>query len=152
MSKREIVGSAFPTDTGACDPRLRAALAAYDGTTAAAAYVEAVNALANARVLVPVVAMLGEVEVDDDGRAHDKSSEMSTVLITNPAGEKALLAFSSIETLARWDPGARPVPVQAIEAARAALAEDAVGMVLDIAGPTKLVIEGDLLAQFAAAG
>lgn len=151
MSKREIVGSAFPTDTGACDPRLRAALAAYDGT-AAAAYVEAVNALANARVLVPVVAMLGEVEVDDDGRAHDKSSEMATVLITNPAGEKALLAFSSIETLARWDPGARPVPVQAIEAARAALAEDAVGMVLDIAGPTKLVIEGDLLAQFAAAG
>lgn len=150
MSKREIVGSAFPHDTGEADPRLHAALAAYDGS--GPTYVEAVNALANARVLVPVVAVLGEVEYDEAGLAHDKTSDMATVLMTNAAGEKALLAFSSTETLARWDPQARPVPVWAIEAAKAAIAEGAVGMVVDIAGPAKLVLEGYLLAQLAAAG
>lgn len=146
----EIIGSAFPDDTGAIDPDLAIALRAY--ASAGSGYAAAVNALANARVLVAVVAVLGESEVDDRGLVHDKSADMATVLMTNPAGETALLAFSSIESMKLWDPQARPVPVTAIDAAKAAVAEGALGMVLDIAGPTKLVVEGDILRLLAAAG
>ncbi len=71
--------------------------------------------------------MLGEVEVDEHGLAHDKSSDMAAVLLTGRDGRRALLAFTGLEPLARWRPDARPVPVTARDAARAALADDADG-------------------------
>ena len=58
----------------------------------------------------PVVAVLGEVEHDDAGLAHDKSSDMATVLMTSPDGRRGLLAFTCSATMSRWDPAARPVP------------------------------------------
>ena len=64
--------------------------------------------LAGSRLLVPVVALLGEVEYDDAGLAHDKSSDMATVLLTAPDGRRALLAFSGTDAMRAWDPEARP--------------------------------------------
>jgi len=150
---RTLQGSGFPDDTGEPDTALAAALETYAATPAAErgpAYLRCLAALTTARVLVPVVAVLGEVEVDEHGLARDKSSDMAAVLLTGRDGRRALLAFSGTATIASWDPQARPVPVTARTAAQAAVQEDAAALLLDVAGPARLVVEGDHLTALAA--
>ncbi len=144
MSGRSIPDPGFAGDHGEPGAALVAALAAYaDGT---GSYVDALAAVRSSRLLVPVVAVLGEVEVDADGLAHDKSSDMATVLLQGADGRMALLAFSGLPSLHAWDPQARPVPVTARTAAQAALQDDAAAIVVDVAGPASFVVEGqDLL-------
>lgn len=103
-------------------------------------YPEVIAALHKSRLLVPVVATLGEVEYDAHGLAHDKASDMATVLMRAPDGRLGLLAFTSIETMQRWDPAARPVPTAMPLVARAALQDDADAVVVDVAGPVIFVV------------
>ena len=139
--ERLIPDPGFAGDTGAADAALAAGLAAY--ARQESGHGDVLLALQDARLLVPVVAMLGEVEYDERGLAHDKTSDMAAVLMRGADGRLALLAFTSTETLARWDPDARPVPVVAKLAAQSAVQEDAAALVVDIAGPTTFVVEGD---------
>lgn len=149
--RRELLSPAYPDDTGAVPDDLVAALAAYAAAPEdPQAYAEAVAALQRGRVLVPVVAVLGEVEVDEAGLAHDKSSDMAAVLLTGADGRLALLAFTGTEPLAAWDPQARPVPVLTQLAAQSALQEGAAALVVDVAGPVRLVVEGEDLEALAA--
>jgi hypothetical protein len=93
------------------------------------------------------VALLGEVEHDDQGLAHDKTSDMAAVLMTGKDGRTALLAFTGTAALEAWNPEARPVPVSAPQAALAAVQEKAAALLIDVAGPVLFVVEGaDLLA------
>lgn len=147
--RREIPDPGFAGDTGDAEPEVTAALAAYAADPAL--YAEALAAVLGTRLLVPVVALLGEVEVDEAGLAHDKTSDMATVLVTGRDGRTALLAFTGLRALSAWDPDARPVPVPARRAAQAALQDGAAALVVDLAGPVTLVVEGDDL-QRAAAG
>ena len=62
-----LQAAAFPDDTGEQSPEVAAALAAYAAGTGAHAAVLA--ALSTSRLLVPVVALLGEVEHDERGLA-----------------------------------------------------------------------------------
>ncbi|HYF72191.1 MAG TPA: SseB family protein [Nocardioides sp.] len=137
----------FAGDDGSADPRLAAALAGWrrGGT----AYAEVLAALQGARLLVPVVAVLGEVELDEAGLAHDKTSDMATVLLQGADGRLALLAFTGTAELAAWNPEGRPVPVTATVAARAALQDGAAALVVDVAGPTRFVVEGEDLEGLA---
>ena len=144
---RRIPDPGFAGDDGAGDPALRSALAAY--AVDPGLEVEVLLALPAARVLVPVVAVLGEVEVDDRGLAHDKTSDMATALLTGQDGRQALLAFTGLDTLAAWRADARPVPVSASVAARSAIQEGAAALVLDVAGPTTYTVEGDVLDALA---
>ena len=105
--------------------------------------------LQHARLLVPVVAVLGEVEHDDQGLAHDKSSDMATVLMRGRDGRMALLAFTGAEPLRAWDPQARPVPVRVADAARAAVHDGADALLVDVAGPVLFVVEGEDLRALA---
>ena len=146
--ERRIPDPGFAGDDGSADPAVVAAFAAYDGSTSRRA--DALSALVASRLLVPVVAVLGEVEVDDAGLAHDKTSDMAAVLLTGADGRLALLAFTSSGTLARWDPQARPVPVSARTAALSAVQEEAAALVVDVAGPHRFVVEGDDLTAVAA--
>jgi len=144
---RRLQGSEYVDDDGTADPALAAALAAHAGATAP--YPAVLAALASARLLVPVVAVLGEVEVGDDGLARDKSSDMAAVLLTGADGRMALLAFTDLAALTRWDPQARPVPVAAHLAAATAVQEGAAALVLDVAGPHPFVLDGDDLSRIA---
>ena len=139
--ERLIPDPGFAGDTGEADSALAAGLAAY--ARQESGHGDVLLALQDARLLVPVVAMLGEVEYDERGLAHDKTSDMAAVLMRGADGRLALLAFTSTETLARWNPEARPVPVVAKLAAQSAVQEDAAALVVDIAGPTTFVVEGD---------
>jgi hypothetical protein len=146
--RRVIPDSGFADDDGSVAPGVAAALAAYDAGDAT--YAETLAVLQQARLLVPVVAVAGDVEFDARGLPHDKTSDMATVLLTGRDGRMALLAFTGIGPLREWDPQARPVPVDAALAARAAAQDGAEALVIDVAGPTSFVIEGDDLAAVAA--
>ncbi|MGX1674780.1 SseB family protein [Streptomyces sp. NPDC055400] len=142
MANKNIPDPGFSDDDGSADPRLSAALAAWAKDRTAHAPVLA--ALKDARLLVPMVAVLGEVEVDEKGLRREKTSDMAVPTLT--AGDrKALPAFTSTESLARWDPAARPVAVPLHQALQAAAHEQADTVVIDLAGPVAYELSGAAL-------
>jgi hypothetical protein len=145
---RSIPDPGFAGDDGAVPPALAAALATY-AEDPERRHQATVAVLQDSRLLVPVVAMLGEVEHDEHGLAHDKTSDMATVLMRGRDGRLALLAFSGTEPLQRWNPEARPVPVSARQAAEAAVHDEAAALLVDVAGPAMLVVEGEDLRALA---
>ncbi|WP_253943696.1 SseB family protein [Nocardioides marmotae] len=146
--QKRILGPGFPDDTGEAPPAYVAAATAYAADRTR--YGDVLAALTGSRLLVPVVAVLGEVEVDEHGLAHDKTSDMAAVLLTGADGRLALLAFSGTAAMAAWDPDARPVPVPARVAAQSAVQEGAAALVVDVAGPVRVVVEGEDLQALAA--
>jgi SseB protein N-terminal domain len=145
---RSIPDPGFPDDTGEASAALTAALAAYDADPDAL-HAKTLHVLQGSRLLVPVVAVVGEVEHDEAGLAHDKTSDMATVLMRGRDGRAALLAFTGSAALRRWDPDARPVPVPARRAAEAAVQDGAEALVVDVAGPVMFVVETDDLNELA---
>lgn len=141
---RSLAKPAFPDDDGSLDDMLAAAFAA-DSDTADSDTAAIIGALCSVRVFVPVIAVLGETPSEGD-----KDSEMAAVFMTGADGRKALLAFSSLETMKNWDPQARPVPINGYDAARAALDEGAAALLLDLGDPHFTVIETDDLGHLAA--
>jgi len=136
-------GQQFRDDDGAADPRVTAALAAYHAGRGSEQ--AALTALAAARLLVPVVAVLA----DGSAAVGDKNSEMVLPTLIGRDGRPAVLAFTGLDTLARWRPDARPVPAEADRVWRAAVA-DGCAVVIDVAGPAPLAVEGTRLAALAA--
>lgn len=130
---RRIPDPGFAGDEGDADPVLRAALGAHGADPGRLP--EVLAALHRARVLVPVVAVLGEQGVSESGLTVDKSADIALPLLTAADGARAVPAFSGLDSLARWDPSARPVPVMAAHAAAVAAGEGAVALVVDLAGP-----------------
>ncbi len=147
---RSLPDPGFAGDDGAADPDVEAALAAYDVAPEARGHPAVLAVLQDARVLVPVVAVLGEVDHDEQGLARDKTSDMAAVLMTGRDGRTALLAFTGSTSMGRWDQAARPVPVTARQAAQAALHDQAPALLLDVAGPVMFVVEGQDLESLAA--
>ena len=147
---RSLPDPGFAGDDGGVAAGVAAALAAYDVTPEAGGHLAALAVLQAARVLVPVVAVLGEVEYDEHGLAHDKTSDMAAVLMTGRDGRTALLAFTGSESMTRWDPAGRPVPVTVRQAAQAALHDGAAALLVDVAGPVLFVVEGEELGSLAA--
>ncbi|MET8245237.1 SseB family protein [Streptomyces sp. NPDC005202] len=167
MANKNIPDSAFSDDDGSADPRLSAALAAWAEDRTAVGPV--LQALKSVRLLVPVVALLGEVEEDsveedskegreapwkggggrrEGGLRREKTSEMAVP--TLKAGHRtALPVFTSTDSLARWDPAARPVAVPLHQALEAAAHEKADTVVLDVAGPVPFELTGPALLALA---
>ncbi len=147
--RRSIPDPGFAGDDGSADPGLAAALAAYAADPRR--HLEVFLALQHARLLVPVLARPADAEVDSTGQVREKTSdvEMATVLVTGRDGRQAMLGFTSVERLAAWRADARPVPVAAPLVARSALQEGAAALLVDLAGPTTYVVQGDLLEGLA---
>lgn len=146
--RRVIPDPGFADDDGSADAEVAAALAAYDDAPEAG-HQAALAALQDSRLLVPVVAVLGEVEYDEQGLAHDKTSDMAAVLITGRDGRTALLSFTSTAAMRAWNPEARPVAVTARQAARAALQDRADALLVDVAGPVLFAVDGADLRDLA---
>jgi len=117
---------------------LLAALTGFRAGTASS--VEVVDALRDARLLVPLVAHAGDEGVTDAGLRVDKTQELSLVTVEGPDGRTVLPAFTSVEALTAWNPGARPIPVAARRAALAAAAESTELIVLDPGSATEFVL------------
>jgi SseB protein N-terminal domain len=133
---RTLSAQPFAGDDGSAAAALVAALAAY--RTGAGSLADVVRAWAPTRVMVAIVAVLGE---GDDVRAAaelgqgDKSADMALITLTDRSGARALPVFSSTAAIAAWDASARPVPVEAARAAQAAVLEDCDRVLLDPPDP-----------------
>ncbi|OEJ96981.1 SseB family protein [Streptomyces thermolilacinus] len=146
MALKNIPDPGFSDDDGSADPRLTEALAAWAEDRGAQPRV--LEALQGARLLVPVVAVLGEVEEDENGLRREKTSDMAVPTLT--AGDRrALPAFTSTASLARWDPAARPVAVPLRQALQAVAHEKADTLILDMAGPVPFEVTGRALLALA---
>jgi hypothetical protein len=136
-------------DRGHADPGVTAALSAYHRANTTEQ--DVLLAVASARLLVPVVAMLRSAPPAsiDEATGGEKESEMALPTLIGNDGRAAIIAFTGIETMTRWRPDARPVIAPAARVWHAAVAEGQ-AVVIDVAGPVPLVIEGARLAALAA--
>ncbi len=133
-------------DDGRADPALVAALTAFH---AGAAGPEAVvDALREARLLIPLLAEVGDIGLAPDGHRVDKTQELSLVTVEGPDGRPVLPAFTSVDTMRAWNPVARPIPVEARRVALAAGSDGSV-IVLDPASPTRFALRTPALAAIA---
>ena len=170
----------YRDDVGEAGAGVAAAMAAYaDGSGSEHAVLAA---LADSRLLVPVMPMPGEDVAAAEilaaegagaegaggpvrlvaGEEHSyrqggrppeppRGSEMATPALVGRDGRRALVAFTCTDAVRRWQPAARPVPVPAVAVFQAAIEESA-AVVIDIAGPVPLAVEGARLAALAGGG
>jgi hypothetical protein len=109
--------------------------------------VEVVEALRDARLLIPLVAVLGADGLSEHG--HDKTQELSIVTVAGPDGRSVLPVFSSVAAMSAWNPAARPVPASAQRVALAAASEQTDLVVLDATSVSEFVVRRPALEAVA---
>jgi hypothetical protein len=108
-----------------------------------------VDAFRGSRLLIPLVAHLGESAVGDHGHSIDKSAELSIVTVAGPDGRNVMPVFSSVEAMQTWNQKARPVPADAVRVALAAASDGTELVVLDPVSVTEFVIRRPALWSIA---
>jgi hypothetical protein len=135
---RLLTSTGFDGDIGAADLDL---LAALDDPRDEKALM---GALAQARLLVPIVA--APSEVDDSGKQSvNRSANMAVMTLTSPDGQRALPVFSALAALSAWDPAARPSPATSARAAQAAVSERCDVMLLDLGSEHHCVLRPSMV-------
>ncbi|ANJ27419.1 SseB family protein [Agromyces aureus] len=134
---RSFEQNAHAQDDGSAPPHLVAALARFragDGGK-----VDVVQAFATSRLLIPLLAELGDggTEIGEHGHAIEKSQELSIVTVQGPDGRAVLPVFSSVDAMRRWNPIARPVPADGVRVALAAADDGTDRVVLDPGSETE---------------
>lgn len=81
------------------------------------------SAMSKSRLLIPLVASLGEAGEGAHGQVVDKSADLAIVAVETPDKQTAIPVFSSVTDMHAWNAEARPVPVDAARVALAAAAE-----------------------------
>ncbi|MHA6668635.1 SseB family protein [Homoserinimonas sp. A447] len=135
---RSFGETAFADDDGSAPPTLVEALQRFRGRDDDESVV--VDAVRTVRLLIPLMATLGESGVNDHGVTVDKSAELSIVTVSGPDGRNVLPVFSSVAAMQHWNPAARPVPADGIRVALAAADEGTDLVVLDPTSETEFVI------------
>lgn len=137
-SGRQLTGSGFDGDQGAADPDLLAALADPQDETAL------MRAVAQARLLVPVVAVSGGAEHSGNPMV-EKSADLAVVTLTSADGQRGFPVFSSLAALVGWDATARPSPVTSWRAAQGAVSERCDVMLLDLGSGHERVLRPSMV-------
>ncbi len=135
---RRLPQGDFAGDTGEADPALARALREGDDHVV-------VERLVGTRVFVPMTAVEAETTTTEEGLTADKEADMAVVLLENSDGRTALPIFSSLQDLTAFDARLRPVPVESVTAARAAISEQADLMVLDCASEQAFEVRGSMV-------
>ena len=135
---RAFEPNAFAGDDGSADANLIASIEELNAGTGSV--VEVVDAFRKARVLIPLLANLGEAGEGAHGQTVDKSADLSIVTVETPDKQNGLPVFSSVATMSAWNKDARPVPHSAVKAALAAAAEGNTRMILDPGSATEFVV------------
>ncbi len=130
---RRFEHAAASDDDGTAPPGFLAAVARFRAGECGPDAV--VDVLRTTRLLVPLVARLGESGVGEHGLAVDKSAELAIVTVAGPDGRSVLPAFSSVDAMRDWNPRARPVPADAVRVALAAASEQTDLVVIDPTSP-----------------
>lgn len=134
---RSFDSNPFADDDGSANPQLIAALAEFRANPADPR--EVFRAFAASRLLIPLLADLGESGEGAHGQTVDKSADLSIVTVQTPDGQTGLPVFSSVAAMSVWNKTARPVPADAVRVAMAAASEGNTRIVLDPGSETEFV-------------
>lgn len=126
---RAFEASPWSSDDGTAPEAYLRALEAFRGGGAGPEAV--VDALRGVRLLVPLLAEVGEVGRTASGHAFDKKAELALVTVAGPDGRRVLPAFSSAAAMSAWNPKARPVPAPARQVALGAAGDGTELVVID---------------------
>lgn len=136
----------FADDDGSARPELIEAIKQFHiSQDPANVFIE----FSKSRLLIPLLADLGESEEGAHGHKVDKSAELSIVNVRTPDDQVALPVFSSVETMQRWNPVARPVPSDAVKIALAAASEGNTRIILDPGSETEFAFRRAAIAALA---
>jgi hypothetical protein len=144
---RELEENRFAGDDGSAPEEFVTAISGFRSGDLGQANV--VDALRVSRLLVPLLAQLGESEIGANGLKVDKSAELSIVTVKAPDDQEALVVFSSVAAMQRWNPSARPVPTDAIRVCLAAASQLSTRVVIDPGSETEFVIRRPAIARIA---
>jgi hypothetical protein len=134
---KEIPESIFSDDDGSADAKLAQALIRY--SRGKAPLTDVVDALAYARVLIPVFAHGEERHVGAHGLEQDAVASTGVVAVQMPDGRAALPVFTDVDAMRLWNPEARPIPAEGPRAALAAVSEEWSSMVINPGMETVLI-------------
>lgn len=161
-------------DTGEADPSLTGALRSWDDDPTPERTAAVCVALSDARLLVPVVARPGGASGDETAAAAavaatggsagagsadastgidaahrdaEAGASMAVPMVRGRDGRTALLVFSGLAEMARWNAAARPMPVPGPDVLAALLESDADALVLDLAGPVTFPLDRSMLSR-----
>jgi hypothetical protein len=144
---RNFEQNSFADDDGKAPAELVAAifsLRSGEGTIE-----QVVDQIRVSRLLVPLIAQLGESDIGPHGQKVDKSAELSIVTVKSPDDQDSLVAFSSVEAMSRWNPSARPVPTDAVRLCLEAASQMSTRVVLDPGSETEFVVRRPAIAKIA---
>jgi hypothetical protein len=144
---RNFSENKFASDNGLADEALMLAITEFQAGTGLPEQV--ISAFAEARLLIPLIANLGDSGEGSHGLEVDKSADLSIVTVGTPDGQTALPVFSSVEAMLSWNPNARPVPNFGRQVAFAAASEGNTRIVLDPMAPSEFVIRRPGIAHLA---
>jgi hypothetical protein len=143
---RAFEANPFADDDGSANPNLIQAIHEFHKTAdPARVFAE----FAKSRLLIPLVANLGESEIGAHGKQVDKSAELSIVTVQTPDAAAGLPVFSSVQAMAAWNPDARPVPADAVRVALAAASEGNTRIILDPTSDSEYVFRRPAIAAMA---
>lgn len=146
-----LAGSPFGADDGSVPPEVADVLARHAAGAAGAR--EVVVRLAAHRLLVPLLEVSpADLPGDDLDPCAGQDRAMAAVSLVLADGSRAGLAFTGTVPLQRWDPRARPMPVDAARAAAAVLADGGSALLVDPGSPHGCRIAGLGLVRLAAGG
>jgi hypothetical protein len=134
---KEIPESIFADDDGSADARLAQALIKY--SHGKAPLTDVVEALAYARVLIPVLAQGEQRVMGEHGVEKDAVGSTGVVAVQMPDGRAALPVFTDVEAMRLWNPEARPIPAEGPRAALAAINEEWSSLVVNPGMETALI-------------
>lgn len=146
---RSFSENPFANDDGKARPELISAIEEFHNLASGANTSQVFVEFSNSRLLIPLLADLGESGEGAHGQTVDKSADLSIVTVETPDGQTGLPVFSSVETMLRWNPVARPVPSDAIRVALAAASEGTTRIVLDPGSPTEFAFRRNAIAAMA---
>lgn len=143
---RELSANLFAEDDGTARPELISAIKKFHQSLDPA---EVFTEFAKSRILIPLVAQLGESEIGAHGKTVDKSAELSIVSVQTPDDQVGLPVFSSVEAMKLWNQAARPVPNDAVRVALAAASEGSTRIILDPGSSTEFAFRRAAIAALA---
>jgi hypothetical protein len=136
----------FANDDGSARPELIAAIKEFHSSgDATKVFVE----FSKSRLLIPLIAELGESGEGAHGQKVDKSADLSIVTVETPDKQTGLPVFSSVETMQAWNKDARPVPSDPIRAALSAATDGTTRIVLDPGSETEFAFRRSAIAALA---
>ncbi len=144
---RSFESNDFANDDGSARPELLLAIRQFRAGTNNIE--DVIDEIRKSRLLIPLIAQLGEAEVGSNGLVVDKTAELAIVTVKSPDDQDSLVVFSSVSAMGIWNKTARPVPSDAVRIALAAATEMSTRVVLDPGSESEFVIRRPAIAAIA---